>query len=109
MTRYQALRSIGSKTARQMLTLSHFKFKQRLKSSATSLGKTVLDVCEAYTSKTASWTGEMRQIGSAKYIKSSGVTLDRDVNGARGIYLRALVDTPRLSRQLAMFQQASAC
>ena len=102
-------RKIGSKTARQMLTLSHFKFKQRLKSSATSLGKTVLDVCEAYTSKTASWTGEMRQIGSAKYIKSSGVTLDRDVNGARGIYLRALVDTPRLSRQLAMFQQASAC
>jgi putative transposase len=98
-------RKIRSKTARQMLTLSHFKFKMRLKSKAETLGKTVLDVCEAYTSKTASWTGEMVKIGGSKFIKSQGLTLDRDINGARGIFLRAMVDNPCLTRsQTAMLQ-----
>jgi putative transposase len=59
----------------------------------------VLDVCEAYTSKTASWTGEIKQIGGAKIIKSGGLVVDRDLNGARGIYLRVLVDTPGLRNQ----------
>lgn len=94
----KSARKIRSKTARQMLTLSHFKFKMRLKSKAETLGKTVLDVCEAYTSKTASWTGEMVKVGSSKTIRSQGLTLDRDLNGARGIFLRALVDNPALTR-----------
>lgn len=93
-------RKIRSKTARQMLTLSHFKFKQRLKSKAQALGKTVLDVCEAYTSKTASWTGDIVRVGSSKTIKSQGLVLDRDINGARGIFLRALGDNPSLKREL---------
>ena len=57
----------------------------------------VQDVCEAYTSKTASWTGEIVRIGGAKVIRSNGVSMDRDYNGARGIFLRALVDTPSLA------------
>ena len=69
----------------------------RLENAAKLVGKTVLRVNEAYTSKTASWTGEIVKIGSAKQITSQGITLDRDVNGARGIFLRALVDSPSLS------------
>jgi len=49
----------------------------------------VLRVNETYTSKTANWTGEMKKIGGAKTITSNGVTVDRDLNGARGIFLRA--------------------
>ncbi len=30
----------------------------------------------------------------AKTIKSKGIVMDRDINGARGIFLRALVDSP---------------
>ena len=52
--------------------------------------------CEAYTSKTASWTGEIVNIGSAKVIRSNGIEMERDENGARGIFLRALVDSPIL-------------
>ena len=89
-------RKIRSKTVRQMLTLAHYKFEQRIKVKAQEFGRLVLLVNEAYTSKTASWTGEVKQIGGAKKITSAGITLDRDVNGARGIYLRALVDTPWL-------------
>ncbi|MFM6265155.1 MAG: RNA-guided endonuclease TnpB family protein, partial [Dolichospermum sp.] len=56
-----------------------------------------------YTSKTVSWTGEIiNNLGGSKIIKSrlGGRIMNRDLNGARGIYLRALVDTPWLSDNL---------
>lgn len=94
-------RKIRRKTVRSMLTLSHFRFKQFLKAKAFEAGKTVVDVCEAYTSKTCSWSGEIVPIGGAKTIRGSdGVSMDRDYNGARGIYLRALVDTPTQATSL---------
>lgn len=94
-------RKIRSKTVRAMLSFSFHKFGMRLQSKAVELGKTVLRVNEAYTSKTASWTGQIKQIGAAKKITSGGITVDRDVNGARGIFLRALVDTPSLFQERA--------
>ncbi|MFB2981312.1 zinc ribbon domain-containing protein [Microseira sp. BLCC-F43] len=55
-------------------------------------------VNQAYTSKTESLHGEIVQnLGGAKVIKSSdGFFINRDLNGARGIFLGALVDTVRL-------------
>jgi hypothetical protein len=50
------------------------------------------------TSKTASWTGEIKNIGSSKTITSDKVTVDRDINAARGIFLRALGDHPEILR-----------
>lgn len=92
----KADRKIRSQTVRSLLTWAHYKFKQRIKQKAAEFGKVVVDVNEAYTSKTVSWTGEIKQIGGAKTIKSGDVIMDRDLNGARGIFLRALVDTPWL-------------
>ncbi len=91
-------RKLHKRTVRQMLTLSHYRFKQFLKHKAKETGCLVLDVCEAYTSKTVSWTGEIvKNLGGAKVIKdSTGLKMDRDLNGARGIFLRALVDEPWL-------------
>ncbi len=93
----KAKRSIRSKSVRQMLTLSHYKFKQFLKHKAFENSKMVLDVNEAYTSKTVSWTGEIvAKLGGATVVKSklTGQSMHRDFNGARGIFLRAVVDTP---------------
>ena len=92
-------RKIRSKTVRQMLTFSHYRFKQFLKHKAFETGKLVLDVNEAYTSKTVSWTGEIiHNLGGRKKIKSSdGRIMDRDLNGGRGIFLRSLVDIPSLN------------
>ncbi len=93
----KAKRRIRSKSARQMLTLSHYRFKQFLKHKAFETNKAVMDVNEAYTSKTVSWTGEIvSNLGGAKVIKSklTGQSMNRDLNGARGIFLRAVVDTP---------------
>ncbi|MGK7897518.1 MAG: RNA-guided endonuclease InsQ/TnpB family protein [Xenococcus sp. (in: cyanobacteria)] len=91
-------RKIRAKTVRQMLTLSHYRFKQFLKHKAFETGKVVLDVNEAYTSKTVSWTGEIiHNLGGRKKIKSKdGRIMDRDLNGGRGIFLRSLVDIPSL-------------
>ena len=93
-------RKLRKKSVRQMLTLSHYRFKTFLKQKAFEYGGQVIDVCEAYTSKTVSWTGELvANLGGSKVIKSSeGHRMDRDLNGARGIFIknvaRALTVSP---------------
>ena len=96
-------RKLRNKSVRQMLTLSHYEFKTFLKWKAWEQSKTVIDCNEAYTSKTVSWTGEIvKNLGGARTIKSlsTGLRMNRDLNGARGIFLRALVDTPWLREHL---------
>jgi len=91
----RASRKIRSKTVRNMLTFAHYRFKQFLKNKAFEYGKTVLNVSEAYTSKTHPQTGEIKPVGGAKRIKLlSGEWVHRDIVGARNILLRALVDKP---------------
>ena len=96
-------RSLRKKSVRQMLTLSHYRFKMFLKQKALEYGVGVIDVCEAYTSRTVSWTGEIvTNLGGSKVIKSSeGHRMDRDLNGARGIFIktvaRALTVRPYLA------------
>ena len=96
-------RKLRRKSVRQMLTLSHYRFKMFLKQKALEYGVQVIDVCEAYTSKTVSWTGEVvANLGGSKVIKSSeGHRMDRDLNGARGIFIktvaRALTVRPYLA------------
>jgi putative transposase len=86
-----------------MLNWSHYRFQQFLKHKAFETGKLVIDCCEAYTSKTVRWTSELiHNLARKKIIKSKidGRTLDRDINGARGIFLRSLGDTPTLRGSL---------
>jgi putative transposase len=90
-------RKLRRKSVRTMLTFAHYRFTSFLKHKAFEYGKVVVDVCEAYTSKTISWTGEIiANLGGRKVIcsKEDGQRMDRDLNGARGIMLRALEDTP---------------
>ena len=94
----RAGRRIRSKTARMMLSFRHYEFKRRLRWKAWQRGALVIDVNEAYTSKTRSWDGTVNaRLGGARVIRDeSGFGMDRDVNGARGIFLRALGDRPFL-------------
>ena len=96
-------RRIRSKTVRNLLSLAHYRFGIFLRHKAAEYGVTVLSVNEAYTTKTVSWTGEMlEKVGGASVITGSdGERMDRDYNGARGIYLRALGDTPALRAWLS--------
>ena len=94
----RAGRKIRSKTARMMLSLRHYEFKRRLMWKAWQRGALVIEVNEAYTSKTRSWDGSVKEnLGGAAVIRDrTGFGMDRDVNGARGIFLRALGDSPFL-------------
>jgi putative transposase len=47
-------RKLATKTARAMVTLSHYRFKQMLKHQAAKHGGIVVDVTEEYTSKNCS-------------------------------------------------------
>lgn len=90
-------RKIQSKTVRSLLSFAHYRFKTFLKHKAFEFGKKVVDVCEAYTSKTHPETGEVKKVGSAKRIKLlNGQWINRDIVGARNILLRALVDQPHI-------------
>ena len=82
-------RKLRKKSVRQMLTLSHYQFKMFLKQKALEYGVVVIDANEAYTSKTVSWTGELiENLGGAKTISDAdGHRCDRDLNGARGIFI----------------------
>jgi putative transposase len=73
-----------------MLTWSHYLFRQRLLWLAKKWGVSVIDTCEAYTSKTVNWTGEVNdKLSGAKVVKGAdGQHMDRDLNGALGIYLK---------------------
>ncbi len=86
-------RKIRSKTVRSMLGFANYKFRQRLKWMAQKLGVTVLDVSEAYTSKTHPQTGVIKNIGSAKQIRlKDGSMADRDVVGAYNILIKFLTE-----------------
>ena len=96
-------RKIRSKTVRNLLNYAHHRFRNFLLHKAAETGSTVLIVNEAYTSKTVSWTGEINhKLGGRKTVRSSdGRTMDRDINGARGTFLRALGDTPFLRQHVS--------
>jgi putative transposase len=89
-------RAINSKTVRMLVTWAHYRFRQFLLHKANEHGKTVVLTNEAWTTRTVSWTGEIVPKGSFRNIRSrkTGEVMDRDYNGARGIFLRALVDLP---------------
>ena len=93
-------RKIRAKSVRSMLTLAHFRFRQFLQWKAWQSGKAVSVVNEAYTSKTCSWSGEiLPKLGGSRVKRGSdGVVVERDIDGARGTFLRALGDNPALGR-----------
>jgi putative transposase len=102
----KAKRKINKKSARAMMTLSHYQFKQTLKHQATKYGSSVVDVTEEYTSKTCSKCGHIHQkLGSnQKYVcPSCGHSIPRDVNGAINIMLKALGDTPWLEKSNLLY------
>jgi len=87
-------RRLNRRTVRKMLTWSHGCFLERLLSKAEELGKKVVIVSEAYTSKTCSACGWInRSLGGQKVFRCWDCkwVVDRDVNSARGIFLRGIL------------------
>ena len=84
-------RQIRTKTVRSMLGLAHHRFRQKLEWMCRKYGKRLVICNEAYTSRTRSWDGFVNEnLGGAKSVSDGSIVVDRDINGARGIMLRAL-------------------
>jgi transposase len=70
--------------------LCHYQFKLTLKWYAKKYGKVLIDVNESYTSKT-DWKGNIHEnLKAETKITVDGIELDRDLNGARNIYIKQL-------------------
>lgn len=91
--RKKAKRKINNTTARNMMSLSHYKFKLRLKHLATKYGSLVIDCDESYTSKTCGQCGKINNSLGSKDVfdcNDCKLRIDRDVNGARNVLIRSV-------------------
>ena len=94
-------RKLRKRSVRMMLGWSFYSFEQKLRNKCTEYGRKLVRVSEAYTSKTNSFNGAQMDIGSREWFTYEGVRINRDINGARGILLRALRDTSALGDESA--------
>lgn len=84
---------LHSKTKQMAYALSHFMFKERLKSKAIEYNCVFKEVDESYTSKTCGGCGEIHNgLGSSKQFEcpqqSCYYKMHRDIHGARNIYIK---------------------
>jgi putative transposase len=87
-------RKIGTKTARAMLTWSHYRFKMRLINKCREYpNRKVIVVDESYTSKTCGHCGWINwNLGANKTYccQQCKIVIDRDFNAARNILIKIL-------------------
>ncbi len=75
-------RKLRSKSVRQILNLAHYRFEIHLKHKAVEYNKVVVNVSEAYTSQTISWTGEiLNNLGGKKVVTGIGWFSPRSRSG----------------------------
>lgn len=114
-------RKIHSKTARAMMTWSHCRFENYLRSKAqlyrgSSESKTsvisMVNVNESFTSKTCGQCGRLKEdLGGSKNFKCRycGLEMDRDFNGARNIWLRCISKLSELAINAVSLETIAAC
>lgn len=88
-------RKLSIKNIRNMSLLAHHAFQQKLKTKAEERGSCVLICTEHFTSRTCGRCGHLNDKSSAKifHCESCKMTIDRDINAARNIMLRAMRDS----------------
>lgn len=86
-------RRLPKKVVRSMNCLRFYDFKERLKMKCDEYGLTFIESSEAYTSKTNSFTGKLiKNLGNKENFVYDNILIDRDINGARNILIRAMRD-----------------
>ena len=92
-------RQLPSHVSRDANLLSHYRFKQMLKSKCELSGTILIECNESYTSRTCGKCGHLCKPDRSKMktCEQCGATCDRDVNGARNILIKHLTNSLRLS------------
>ena len=91
-------RKLRSKSVRSMLTYAHYRFRQYsgLESLAVRQRRDSGQRSVHQQDVQLEWRDHPNLGGRRVVAGSDGVRVNRDINGARGIFLRALGDTPAL-------------
>ncbi|WP_273247231.1 RNA-guided endonuclease InsQ/TnpB family protein [Limnospira indica] len=103
-------RKLNSKSVRNLLTWSHYRFAKHLMQQAERKGVLVVRCNESYTSKTCPHCGQIHEkLGGSKVFKcpNCGYTAPRDWVGARNIMLRALQATAVVFQDNAILFQSA--
>ena len=91
LSRVKKQRYSRRKQNRNMLSLSHYKFKLIMKWMCQKYGKVLVHCSESYTSKTKSWSGEIDyNLEGSSTIRDNNIIVNRDINGARNIYIKVI-------------------
>ncbi|MDT9307728.1 MAG: transposase [Limnospira sp. PMC 1291.21] len=102
-------RKLNSKSVKNLLTWSHYRFAKHLMQQAERKGVLVVRCNESYTSKTCPHCGKIHEkLGGSKVFKcpNCGYTAPRDWVGARNIMLRALQATAVVFQDNAILFQS---
>ncbi|MEC4819779.1 MAG: transposase, partial [Scytonema sp. PMC 1069.18] len=105
-------RKLKSKSARAMMTWAFYEFSQTLQHLCNRYGSKLVRMTEEYTSKTCTKCGHIHhKLGSSKLFKcpNCGYEIQRDFQGAFGIFLKALWDTTLVSTVSANEVIAELC
>ncbi|KAK9814254.1 hypothetical protein WJX72_003006 [[Myrmecia] bisecta] len=83
-------RKIVNVTARRMMTLAHYRFRQRLLLYAAARDVRVTVVSEGFTTKTCGHCGCVQDVGGSEVFRchDCGLVADRDYHAARNVCLR---------------------
>ncbi len=104
----KSTRKLNKKSARNLLTWSHYRFAQHLQQTADRHSVLVIRCNESYTSKTCPECGHIHEkLGGSKVFKCPhcGYQAPRDWHGARNIMFRALQATAVIFRDDAVLFQ----
>lgn len=97
----QKIRS--SKINRDLLSLKHYQFKQRLLYKCKTNENCSTIICtEEYTSKTCTVCGSLNNVGDSEIYKCGkcNLIIDRDINGARNIFIKNTRDLFSLQKSV---------
>eukprot|EP00835_Amoeboradix_gromovi_P005100 NODE_448_length_8440_cov_0.772329.p6 type:complete len:139 gc:universal NODE_448_length_8440_cov_0.772329:7496-7080(-) len=87
----QMISTLSSKVARDMSTMSHYTFKERLKFKCKQRGKTMVEYNEAFTSQTCIRCAILKKTNLETYTCTKcHLKIDRDNMAARNIYIKYL-------------------
>jgi putative transposase len=87
-------RKINSKTVRNMLNWSHYRFSVILENKANEYGSILYRCREDYTSQTCGKCGFLTKSGEKIHVcRLCRFIIDRDINGSRNIFLKALTES----------------
>eukprot|EP00835_Amoeboradix_gromovi_P001492 NODE_68_length_23780_cov_0.251003.p11 type:complete len:125 gc:universal NODE_68_length_23780_cov_0.251003:18495-18121(-) len=80
-----------SKVAINMVTMSHYTFKERLKFKCKQRGKTMVECNESFTSQTCARCGTLKKNNLETYTCTNcHLEIDRDHMAAKNIYINYL-------------------